>query len=160
VLVTGVGTGLGESRCSSLVSSGVTRESGLRFVLLGDDPDADLDTHLIGPTGRFGDAMTTLSPRSQSPSFGGTVNEDVDGPEVTALSMPPDGVYGVIVEPVIDGRLDGSNAVMHVLHNGRLATPRPIGPRHLTSLDGKLWIVGTVNITQGTAEWTTIDVIV
>jgi hypothetical protein len=160
VLVTGVGTGLGEARCSSLVSSGTARESGLRLVLIGDDPDADLDTHLIGPTGHFGDPMTSLSPRSQNPSFGGTVIDDVDGPEVTTVPMPPDGVYGVIVEPVIDGRLDGSNALMHVLFDGRLATPRPIGPRHLTSLDGKLWIVGTVKIAQGTVEWTTIDEVV
>jgi hypothetical protein len=160
VLVTGVGTGLGESRCSALVSAGVTRETGLRLILFGDVPDADLDIHVIGPTGHFGETMTTLSPRSRNPMFGGSVVDDVNGPEVAMIPMPPDGTYGVIVEPVIDGSGDGSNAILHVLFNGRLDTPRPLGPRHLTALDGNLWVVGAVKIASGTAEWTTIDTLI
>src|SRR5262249_30219247 len=108
----------------------------------------------------FGDATTTLSPRSRHPSFGGSIEDNVDGPAVATVPQPPDGVYGVIVEPVIDGSQDGSNAIIHILFNGRLDTPRPIGPRHVTALDGNLWVVGKVKIENGAGEWTTLDTLI
>jgi hypothetical protein len=160
VIVSGVGSGLGEARCSSLVESGIAHESGLRLILSHDDSSADLDLHVIGPSGSFNDPATSLSIRSEHPSFGGTVVQDFDGPEVATIGSPPDGVYGVIVEPVIDGPDLGEDATLHVLFNGRTASPRPLGPQHLTALDGKLWVAGTVRIESGAATWTAIDQLV
>lgn len=41
-VVSGVGTGLGESRCSVSTISSVTRESGLRVLLTWDGQSSDL----------------------------------------------------------------------------------------------------------------------
>jgi hypothetical protein len=160
VIVTGVGSGLGEARCSSLVESGILQETGVRLILLSDDSAADVGIHVIGPSGRFGDPMSSLSVRSEHPSFGGSVEDDFEGPEVATIEKPADGVYGVIIEPVIDGSDSGENALMHILFNGRTASQRPLGPRHLTALDGKLWVAGTLRVEGGTATWLTIDTLV
>lgn len=160
VVVTGVGMGLGESRCSALVASGVAQETGLRLVLLGDDPLADLELHVIGPDGHFGDPAAELSIRSQNPSFGGTITQGASGAEVAQIEMLPDGVYGVIVEPVLDGPQQTTNTILHPLFNGRTVTAGPVGPRSLTALDGNIWVAGTIDVKAGGASWRTIDQLV
>lgn len=162
VVVTGVGEGLGESRCSQLVTSGVASESGLRAVLSWSSETADLDLHLVGPGGLFGDPGSSLSSRGRAPFFGGRLHDDPLGlgPEVGIVEAPPDGVYGVVVEPVLDGADFGSDAILRVLFAGRPVVPGPIGPVHLTSFDGRLWIAGTVEIEGGAATWRAIDVLV
>lgn len=159
VLVTGVGDGLGEARCSVPVASSVLRERGLRLVLSWDGPTSDLDLHLVGPGGTYGDPLSTLSPRSPMPSFGGEVTDDFDGfgPELLQLEMPADGVYGVVVEPVFDAQDPGASAVLRVLSDGRTVTAGPIGPRYLSARAGELWVAGTIVVTGGTAEWRPID---
>lgn len=155
VLVTGVGTGLGEARCSAPITSAVVREEGLRAILSWDGSSSDLDLHLIGPGGRFGDPMTSLSSRSRSPSFGGTVRDDFDGfgPELLTVPSLPDGVYGLIVEAVIDDRDPGSNAILRVLHEGRSTTTGPIGPEFLSSDRAELWIAGILRVSGGAASF-------
>jgi hypothetical protein len=159
VVVTGVGEGLGESRCSVPISSGVGRERGIRIVLAWDGPTSDLDLHLIGPGGGFGDPMSSLSIRSPNPTFGGTVMDDFEGygPEIVQLETVPDGVYGVIVEPVYDARDPGASAILRVLSEGRSLTRGPIGPTHVSSDAGELWIAGTLTVVNGNSEWKTID---
>jgi hypothetical protein len=159
VLVTGVGDGLGESRCSVPITSSIGRERGLRLVLGWDGPTSDLDLHLIGPNGMFGDPLSSLSVRSPKPSFGGSIMDDFDGfgPEVAALETPPDGIYGVIVEPVFDADDPGASATLRALGDGRSLTAGPIGPTHLSANAGDLWIVGTIRVSSGNFEWRALD---
>jgi hypothetical protein len=159
VVVSGVGEGLGESRCSVPINSSVGRERGLRLVLGWDGPTSDLDLHLIGPNGSFGDPLSSLSVRSPSPSFGGEIMDDFDGfgPEIGRLETLADGVYGVIVEPVFDADDPGASAILRALGDGRSLTPGPIGPRHVSSDAGDLWVAGTIAISAGNFEWRPID---
>ncbi|CAN0598180.1 unnamed protein product, partial [Laminaria digitata] len=110
VVVSGVGQGFGEARCSTTVVSASARERGLRAMLNWDGTSSDLDLHLIGPGAVYGDPMNTLAPRSLYPVFGGEVQDDFDGlgPELLTLSSLPDGVFGLIVEAVSDGADAGS----------------------------------------------------
>lgn len=162
VLVSGVGAGLGESRCSVLVSSAMIREKGLRAILLWDTDETDLDLHVIGPSGRFGDPMSTLSIRGQHPTFGGTIRESFDafGPETATIEELGNGVYGFIVESVVDANDTGTNALLRILYNGRSVIPGPIGPRQLTSFRGDLWVAGTLEVVNGAARWRTVDQLV
>lgn len=159
VVASGVGSGIGESRCSTIVSSAIGHESGLRVLLSWDGPNSDLDLHVIGPGGHFGDPASSLSARSQRPSFGGNVEDDSlgFGPEVAQIEAPPDGVYGLIVEPIVDGGDFGSDATLRVLFEGRLVMRGPIGPHHVTSLDGQLWVAGAVAVEGGAVTWIPID---
>jgi hypothetical protein len=159
VVVSGVGSGLGESRCSTVISAGTALESGLRAILVWNGASADLDLHIVGPSGRFGDPLTSLSSRGRGPYFGGTIEDDPEGfgPEVARIQDPPNGTYGIVVEPVVDGTDFGSDAILRLLYEGGPLVHGPIGPRHLTSLDGKLWIPGKVVIESGNASWVPID---
>ncbi len=162
VVASGVGSGFGESRCSTIVASAIGRESGLRALLSWDGANSDLDLHIVGPGGRFGDPSASLSARSSAPTFGGSLDDDAlgFGPEVARIEAPPDGTYGVIVEPIVDGGDFGSDATIRLLFDGRAVMRGPVGPRHLTSLDGKLWVAGTVTISQGAVTWEAIDEVV
>lgn len=144
VVVTGVGSGLGEARCSTLVFSGVGFEPGYRM-LLSWDSQADLDLHLIGPGGRYGDLASSLSPRSAQPLFGGTVVDDSDGygPETMSLADPADGVWGLVVEPVFDAGGQGASAFLRLLYEGSLVTGA-VGPQYVSADRGELWVVGTL----------------
>lgn len=155
VVVTGVGGGLGESRCSTFVSAGSGRERGLRALMVWDGPTSDLDLHLVGPGGRFGDPASDLAPRGGRDLFGGQVVDDFDGrgPETITAAQVADGDYGVVVEPVFDADDPGANTFLRILWDGRLLVTGPIGPAFLSSLDGRLWIAGVVRVSGGTAEW-------
>ena len=111
--------------------------------------------HIVGPGGRFGDALSTLSSRSGQPFFGGEVFDDFDGlgPEVVTIGAMAEGVYGVVVEPVFDNQDSGATAFLRLLFDGRLVTPAPIGPQYLSSKLGKLWIAGTLTVSGGGIEW-------
>lgn len=160
VVVTGVGSGLGESRCSTLVFSGIAVERGLRL-LLSWDSGADLDLHLVGPGGHYGDLATSLSARSPAPVFGGSVEDDADGfgPEVIQLEDVPDGVYGVVVEPVFDQAGQGANAFVRILHKGTLVTGA-IGPQYVSADRGELWVAGKLEKSGDTATFTPVNQIV
>lgn len=162
VLVSGVGSGFGEARCTTLVNSSVAREQGFRGLLTWDGPTSDLDIHVIGPGGTFGDPGTTLTSRSQNPTFGGQVFDDFDGfgPEVAAIDPINDGVYGVIVEPINDADDPGSTAFLRVLYEGRTLTVGPIGPVFLSAEFGELWVAGTFEIRDGQATWQTVGEVV
>lgn len=162
VVVTGVGTGLGEARCSTFVVAGSGRERGLRALMSWDGRTSDLDLHIVGPGGRFGDLASDLSARGGRTLFGGEVVDDFDGrgPERVSAPMLEDGVYGVVVEPVFDADDPGSNTFLRILWNGRLLVPGPIGPAFLSTFDGKLWVAGVVRISGGVAEWVLIDELV
>ncbi|MCC7383022.1 MAG: hypothetical protein IT384_14380 [Deltaproteobacteria bacterium] len=154
VLLTGAGEGLGENRCSRPVTAATPVERGLRALLTWDGRTADLDLHLVAPSGRFGDPATSLSSRSTTAVFGGEVDDDFDGlgPETLSVPQIADGTYGVVVEPVFDDRDPGSNAFLRVLHDGRPLTPGPVGPVFLSAVPGELWIVGLLHVQQGVAE--------
>jgi hypothetical protein len=158
----GGGAGNGRARCSTIVTSAVGSERGVRALLLWDGESSDLDLHVIGPNGRFGDPASSLSARGQMPAFGGLLTDDSFGfgPEVAQIEVPPDGVYGLIVEPIVDGGDFGSDATLRLLYDGRPLVRGPIGPRHLTSLDGRLWVAGTMMISGGAATWLPIDELV
>ncbi len=162
VVVSGVGRGLGESRCSTTVQSSSALEHGLRAVLNWDGGSSDLDIHLIGPGAFFGDPLGTLAARSPSPTFGGKVVDDFDGlgPEVLTLSRPLDGVYGLVVEAVTDGSDSGSNAGLYVLGEGRLLRAGPLGPKNLSARRGDLWVVATLTVQNGQIQMQIIDEIV
>jgi hypothetical protein len=162
VTISGVGDGLGESRCSTSITSAVLSESGLRMILTWDTEDTDLDTHIVGPAGRFLDPGGDLSARTQNPAFGGAVQDDVDGlgPETAIVSSPPDGVYGLIVEPVIDGPAFGSSGLVRLLFGGRNVRIAPIGPRFVSANRGEVWVLGTVSVLAGSAEFVSIDRVV
>lgn len=162
VVASGVGSGIGEARCSTIVTSAIGSESGLRVLLSWDGANSDLDLNIIGPSGRFGDPGHSLSPRAQRPSFGGSIEDDADGfgPEVARVPAPPDGVYGLIVEPIIDGGDFGSDAVVRILFDGRSVVRGPIGPRHVTSLDGRLWVAGKMIVDGSSVTFESIDELV
>ena len=162
VVVTGVGEGLGEARCSTTVVSALARERGLRAVMSWDGLTSDVDLHLLGPGGMFGDPLTTLTARSQHPTFGGQVDDDADGlgPEVLTVEHLPDGAYGVVVEPIADGADAGSTVQLRLLMDGRTLTPGPIGPRHVSAQRGALWIVGALVVSGGAAQWRDVDELV
>ena len=162
VVVSGVGQGLGESRCSVPISSSVVREQGLRALLTWDTGTSDLDIHLVGPGGRYGDPVTSLTQRSEMPFFGGNVVDDFSGfgPEILTVESLPEGVYGFVVEPVFDGDDPGSNAFLRVLNEGRLLTPRPVGPAYVSAYRGQLWVAGTLTVTQGIATFTALGDVV
>jgi hypothetical protein len=155
VVVSGVGSGLGESRCTVLVTTGVAAERGLRAILTWDGPTSDLDLHVVGPGGRLGDPLSSLSGQTPSPSFGGAVRDDFDGlgPELATVEGLADGVYGVVVEPVYDDRDPGSTAILRVLVDGRPVVRGPIGPQFLSEADGRLWVAGTLSVVEGVATW-------
>jgi hypothetical protein len=159
LLVSGVGQGLGESRCTAAVTSAVAREKGLRAMLTWDGRTSDLDLHMVGPGGRIGDPMSSLSSRSRMPSFGGTLLDDFDGygPEVITAESLPDGTYGFAVEPVFDDLDPGSNAIVRVLWAGKQKTSGPVGPAFVSSDVGELWIVGTLTVSDGDAEWRSLN---
>ena len=160
VLVTGVGTGLGETRCSILVNAGVSVETGLRAILTWDGATSDLDLHLVGDGGRFGDPSTTLSSRSRSPvGFRGVVDDDFDGmgPETLVVSTLPDGDYGLVVEAVFDDQDPGSTAFLRVLYDGQTLTAGPIGPQYLQAIAGDLWVAGVLSVRSGQAAFEPID---
>lgn len=159
VVVSGVGEGLGEARCSTPVVSAVGREEGLRVVLSWDGRTSDLDLHVIAPGGRFGDRATALSSRNDMLPNGATLNDDFDGlgPEVARVPQLEDGVYGLIVEPVFDDTDPGSNAILRLTYEGRSLTRGAVGPRFLTALPGDLWIVGTLTVVGGTVVMRVLD---
>lgn len=159
VVVNGIGDGLGESRCSTTVVSSASRERGLRAVLNWDGATSDLDLHLIGPGGYYGSPLSALSARTPEPSFGGAVMDDLDGrgPEILTLETVPDGVYGVVVEPVVDGDDPGSNAVLRLLAGGRTLTAGPIGPRYLSARRGQMWVVGSFVVAGGEVSFFEVD---
>jgi len=160
IVVTGIGSGLGESRCSTFISAGAGPERGLRGLLVWDGPTSDLDLHIIGPGGTFGDRGSDLSVRGGRFLFDGSVTDDFDGlgPETVTAQSPPDGVYGVVVEPVYDDQDAGANAFVRLLWNGRLLVPGPIGPAFLSSADGSVYVAGTITIERGAAEWHALGV--
>lgn len=154
-VVSGVGTGLGESRCSVSTISSVTRESGLRVLLTWDGQSSDLDLHLVGPGDHgYKESGKDLYSR-QGQTFGGSVEDDFDGLGPETLSTPSlaDGVYGIVVEPVADGSDPGSNAVVRVLWNGRLLSKAPYGPQYLSVTTDELWVVGTLTVSGGQATF-------
>lgn len=162
VVVTGVGSGLGESRCSVLVTSSMTSEDGLRAILQWNGRSADLDLHVVGPGGRWGDAATSLSSRSLRPFFGGQLFDDAEGygPEVARVAFPVEGAYGLVIEPVVDGEDLGTDALVRVFFQGRPMFAGPVGPRYVTSDAGELWVVGVVTIEGGAASWRALDELV
>jgi hypothetical protein len=155
VVATGVGSGLGESRCSTFVAAGSGRERGLRALMVWDGPTSDLDLHVVGPGGRYGDPASDLTARGGRDLFGGRVVDDFDGrgPETITATEVVDGDYGVVVEPVFDADDPGANVFVRLLWDGRLVVPGPIGPAFLSSLDDRLWIAGVLRIAGGGAEW-------
>ena len=160
VLVSGVGTGQGETRCSVRVNAGVSAESGLRAILTWDGATSDLDLHLVGPDGRYGDPGTSLSSRTRDPvSFSGTVDDDFDGlgPEVVTVPSVPDGAYGIVVEAVFDAEDPGATALLRLLYDGETLTSGPIGPRYVRALTGDLWVVGVLEVSNGQAAFRSID---
>ncbi|MBI2372472.1 MAG: hypothetical protein HYV07_00600 [Deltaproteobacteria bacterium] len=161
VTVTGVGSGLGESRCSTTVTSGKPSESGLRVLLTWDGGTSDLDAHLVGG-GAYLEPGADLFSRSPIAAFGGEILDDFDGygPETIRAETLPDGVYGLAVEPFSDGAESGSNAFVRVLYDGRLLFPGAAGPRYLTVREQKLWVVGKLVVAGGQVDWQPIDAMV
>lgn len=160
-VVSGVGSGLGESRCSVSTISAVTRETGLRVLLTWDGLSSDLDVHLVGPGGGYKESGKDLYSR-QGQTFGGSVEDDFDGLGPETLSSPslPDGVYGLVVEPVADANDPGSNAVMRVLWDGRLLSKAPYGPQYLSVSTDELWVVGTLNVSGGQATFNRMGAVI
>jgi hypothetical protein len=146
--------GGGEGRCSVMLGAGQARERGLRALLTWDAATVDLDLHLIGPGGRFGDPATSLSARGPRPRFGGEVRDDFAGfgPETLRLDPIPDGVWGLVVEPVFDGEEGGASARVRVLFDGRVLGA-PVGPVFVSADRGDLWVVGVLAVQGGLAEW-------
>ena len=160
VVVSGVGSGRGEARCTVQVNAGVTAEAGLRAILTWDGPTADLDLHLVGDGGQYGDPTSSLSSRTRNPiGFSGQVDDDFDGlgPEVLTVASLPDGTYGLVVEAVFDDRDPGSTAFLRVLYDGRTLTAGPIGPQYLQAIAGDLWVAGVVEVSNGQAAFRSVD---
>ncbi|MFO0726553.1 MAG: hypothetical protein U1E65_22395 [Myxococcota bacterium] len=156
VVVSGVGSGLGETRCSVSTVSSVLAEKGLRALLTWDGTDTDLDLHLIGPGGSY--KLTDDLYSGQADALHGTLDDAITGygPETLSVKTLPDGVYGLVVEPVSDGTDPGSNAIVRLLWDGRLMTKSPIGPEFLSVTTDDLWVVGTLTISQGQATFSRI----
>ena len=75
------------------------------------------------------------------------------GPEVGTIDALPDGVYGVVVEPVFDDRNPGTTAFVRILYKGRSVSRGPLGPQHLTDKTGMLWVVGVLTVASGSTDW-------
>lgn len=150
-----------EGRCTVTVASGAATEPGLRALLTWDGQTSDLDLHLIPPNGRFGAPGGELSATVRNPALG-VVTDVFDGlgPEVLSSVALPDGVYGLVVEPVIDNQDAGSSAFVRVLWRGRLLTTTPVGPQFLSDRDQSLWVVGTLEVQGGNATWRKLDLMV
>jgi hypothetical protein len=148
-----------EGRCTVTVTSGAATEPGLRVLLTWDGQTSDLDVHLVGADGRYGVPGGALSASAPNAALG-TVNDVFDGfgPEVLSSVALEDGVYGVLVEPVVDNADAGSSAFVRVLWRGRLLTTTPVGPQFLSDRDQRLWVVGTVEVQGGSATWRKLDV--
>lgn len=143
----------GELRCTSYVRApGVER--GLRVVLTWDDPDSDLDLHLVGPGGRFGMLGQDLSPAT-GPALGGTFLDDFDGlgPEWLEVPVLADGVYGVLVEP----HSGSGSAMVRIFQDGAPLDVLPAGPRFLDTDRADLWVVATLEVSRGTASLRALD---
>jgi hypothetical protein len=155
VVVSGVGAGQGENRCAADVISSQAEETGLRAILTWDGTTGDLDIHVIGPGGQFGSPASDLSSRLRHPTFGGRLQEASMGlgPEIAQVDPFGDGVWGIVVEPVFDDMDPGENAIVRLLFNGHLMVRGPIGPTHVSSEDGNLWIVGTITVASGVATF-------
>ena len=151
-----------EARCSVLVASSEGTERGLRALLTWDAPGADLDLHLIGPGGRWGDLATTLSARSRTPLMGGAVRDGQRGgePELLTLDRLAPGSYGLVVEPVLDGHEGGASAFLRLLVDGRLVMPTAAGPQFLAADRGELWVVGVLEVGLGGASLRMVDEVV
>jgi hypothetical protein len=150
VAVSGVGEGAGESRCTTYVQS-AAQDRGLRVVMTWDTAPTDMDLHLVGPSGRFRDPMTALSPATPSPAFGGRIRDDFDGfgPEVLASEVLPDGTYGLIVEPVVGA----GTVTVRILNDGAPVTVGPVGPVYLAAARAELWVAGTLEVRGGEVTW-------
>lgn len=161
VVVSGVGSGLGEARCSVAVASGLARERGIRAMLTWDGATSDLDLHIVGPGGTYLDRQTSLSSRSKEPmNFSGEVIDDLEGfgPETATVEAPPDGVYGFVVSPEFDGDDPGSNATLRLVFDGRPVTRGALGPQYLSAdIQREIWVVGVLHIAGGAASWTSIN---
>lgn len=159
--VSASGTSATEGRCTVTVASGAAPEPGLRALLTWDGQTSDLDLHLVAPDGRFGVSGGELSASAPNAALG-TVSDVFDGlgPEVLSSVALRDGVYGLVVEPVIDNADAGSSAFARVLWRGRLLTTTPVGPQFLSDRDQRLWIVGTLEVQGGNATWRKLDVMV
>ena len=159
VVVSGVGDGLGVNRCSRIVLSGIARERGLRAILTWDGQTSDLDLHIVGPGGTYGSLTGDLHSRSPKVFDGSTLVDDFDGlgPEMATIETLADGVYGVVIEPILDGRDPGSDAILRILYDGRPVSRGPIGPKHLSYFANKLWVVGTLAVVDGNSTWTYVN---
>jgi hypothetical protein len=148
------GVGSGSSRCAAGVTAGFAEEHGLRGVLIWDGSTGDVDLHLIGPGGRFGDPATDLFSGSMM-ALGGSLKDVFMGygPEVGQIPTLKDGVYGVVVEPVLDDQDPGENAMVWLLVDGRPLVRGALGPMYISSQVGLLWMVGTVSVVGGAATW-------
>ncbi len=143
-----------EARCSVAVEA-TANDRGLRAFISWDGPTSDLDLHVIGPGGSFGDGATSLSARGRYPTFGGTVFDDAEGfgPEVLRIMDPPLGIYGFIVEPVTNGMDPGASVFLRVLFDGRLVQRGPIGPAHVSADLGQLWVAGRLIVEEDGVTW-------
>lgn len=152
--VSAAAPGGAESRCSVSIDAPAV-DRGLRAFITWDGPTSDLDLHVIGPGGAFGDGASSLSARGRFPAFGGVVNDDAEGfgPEELRIAGPPLGTYGFIVEPVTDGRDPGASAFLRVLYDGRLVQRGPIGPAYVSADLGELWVAGRLVIDEDGATW-------
>lgn len=147
--VTGVGSGLGERRCSRSIRAGKAFEEGLRVVLIQSDAAGDVDVHLVSPTGQFGSSEESLSAQSPSPSFGGEVRASSDRsvPETLTVETLAAGSWGLLVQAVTDGELGASTvAWLWVLYDGALVRSVPLGPRALRAADGEIWLAARLEV--------------
>ena len=62
------------------------------------------------------------------------------------LESLPDGVYGLIAEPVFDANDPGTSAIVRVLVDGESILSLPLGPQYLTAKRSELWVVATLNV--------------
>ncbi len=144
-------SGAASTRCSTVVVA-PGQERGLTMVLTWEGAGADLDLHLVGPGGRYGDPSSSLSARTPRPSFGGTVEDGIGGigPDVIRLTSPDSGRYGVVVEPVFGG----AEGLLRVFFDGVPVVQAPLGPEFLDADTPELWIVGTVAIEGSDVRFT------
>ena len=147
-------SGAAPVRCSTRVQSAGS-DRGLRAVLVWDTDGSDLDFPLVGPEGQLGVPGGDLSPRSPVASFGGEVLDDFDGfgPELLSADALPDGIYGLVVEPVTGA----GTARTWVLDDGVPLGGGPLGPRYLDAAAGELWVVGTLRVSSGAITLEAID---
>ena len=160
VVVTGKGDYLYGSRCSINVFSGVAQERGLRAILTWDSQFSDLDVHIVKPGGRLFDPLSSIWSTNQSGDEAkGLILDDFDGfgPELGRISELEAGTYGVVVKQEFYGQVQGSNALMQILNDGRTVSRRPQGPQYFSDRQTDLWIVGTLTSSAGKVQWTSIN---